>query len=131
MRTTASSAETLGAPWDCRSYPSESGSLASVIPSEAFWFSCCLLLASEQWLSAGHRTPPVDSDVDVAGIDIQASEPATDALGSDQRGARAQKNIEDKFTALGHVLERVGDKPDRLHRRMQREILTTVPGHGV
>ena len=40
-----------------------------------------------------------------------------------EAGARAQKGIEDDLSNRRDIEDRVADKPDRLHGRMEREVV--------
>ena len=80
---------------------------------------------------AGHRCPAVNGDIDIGRIDIEAAEPTAAAFRRDQRGARAEKDVENQLASPGHVLNGVGDQRRRLHRGVQRQVLAPAAGHGV
>lgn len=66
-----------------------------------------------------------------AGIDVQATELAANPFGGDQRCSRAEKDIKHQVPALCHVPQSIRDEGGGLHRRMQREVFTPAPGHGL
>ncbi len=70
---------------------------------------------------AGLCLPASDDGVDVERIDLEAIAAPANALRGHQRAAAPHKRIEDEITAGGAVEDRIGNKFDGLHRRMQRQ----------
>ena len=62
---------------------------------------------------------------------VQPSKASPAALGRDQRCARAEEDIEDKFPAFRDVLKRVRHKRSRLACGVQSQIFAAAADEGV
>jgi len=74
-------------------------------------------------LLASHLLAASDRNVDIGRVQLDAAGDPFDGLGGDQRRARPQEGIKDQLAPLGNISEGVGDKLDRLGRRMIPECL--------
>src|SRR3954451_18015343 len=71
---------------------------------------------------AGKGLPAADGDVDKTRLDVQRTGMASDPLGSDDRGARAGKSVEDHIAPPCAVLDSVGHQGDRFGARMRAKL---------
>jgi len=67
--------------------------------------------------------PAPHDDIDVERIELEPIAPAAGTLGRHQGCAAAEEGIEDDIAAVGAVENHVGDRSDRLYRRVKRRKL--------
>src|SRR5262245_42027561 len=77
---------------------------------------------------AGEVLPPLNNEVAVSRIDLDAVAAAADLLGRDQRAARTQERIEDELAASCTIHHCIGQHRDRLHRRVQLQEVEILAG---
>src|ERR1700719_756282 len=75
--------------------------------------------------------PPLDGDIDVARLVLDATTYAPDFLGRQNGGARTCKLVEHHVATCRTIEKRIGDERDRLYRRMGGERLSAAPAERV
>src|SRR5258706_3276579 len=77
------------------------------------------------------RRPTFDRHIDIGRINLEPAEAPPGPLGCHERRSGAQKKIKHEIATPRHILDRIGNQPRRLDRRMQGQILSPAAPHGV
>src|SRR5258706_10061394 len=77
------------------------------------------------------RRPAFDRDINIGRIDVEPTEAPTGPFGCQERRSGAQEEIEHEIAAPRHIQDSVGDKPRRLDRGVQGEILPSATAQGI
>ena len=74
-------------------------------------------------VATGNGLPAPNRDIDITRIDFQSTRVPSDAFGCQQGSARAAEGVEHDATALGAILDGIGDEADRLDGRMDAQVV--------
>src|SRR5262249_12621692 len=75
--------------------------------------------------------PAFNGHIDISRIAVEPTQTPPGPLGCRERRSEAKKEIKHKITVPRYALDRIGNHPLRLDRRMQGKTLPPAPPHGV
>jgi hypothetical protein len=81
--------------------------------------------APEDGVAPSIGLPTTNCGVDVERIKLEAVSTSANTLGGQDRGAGANKRVEDDIAAPRAIAHRIGDERDRFHRGMDGKIVKT------
>src|SRR6185312_11372791 len=94
-------------------------------------FIKCLTGCGEDGVTFGEGLPAPYGNVDIERIDFETICASTDALGREDRRAASHKGVEHDVASSGAIANRVGDKRDWFHRRMNGQFIHPISAERV